>query len=179
MLAISHLSIQGRPLGRDSASCRRAVPFWQRLAGVALAVALAGLPLAATAAADDTRAVLHTSKGAFTFTIEIADTEASREQGLMYRKALAPDAGMLFDFHSQQPVEFWMVNTLIPLDMIFIAADGTVKTIHANAVPEDATPIPSGVPVQFVFEIAGGRAAQIGIKPGDRLEQARVTPAKP
>jgi uncharacterized membrane protein (UPF0127 family) len=178
MHAIPHLSVQGWPQGNDSASCRWAAPFWQRLAGVALAVAIAGLPLAA-AAADDTRAVLHTSKGAFTFTIEIADTEASREQGLMYRKSLAPDAGMLFDFHREQPVEFWMVNTLIPLDMIFIAADGTVKTIHANAVPEDATPIPSGVPVQFVFEIAGGRAAQIGLKPGDRLEQARVTPAKP
>lgn len=179
MLAISHLTVQGQPPDRDGASCRGAEPFWQRFAGVAFAVALAGLPLTATAAGDDTHAVLLTSKGAFSFTIEIADTEASREQGLMYRKALAPDAGMLFDFHREQPVEFWMVNTLIPLDMIFIAADGTVKTIHANAVPEDATPIPSGVPVQFVFEVAGGRAAQIGLKPGDRLEQARVTSARP
>ena len=54
-----------------------------------------------------------------------------------------------------------------------------MKSVHADAVPEDATPIPSGVPVRFVFEIAGGRAAQIGLMPGDRLEQARVTPAKP
>jgi uncharacterized membrane protein (UPF0127 family) len=153
-------------------------PFRRSLAGVVLAAVIAGVPLAA-AAADDAHAVLHTSKGDFPFTIEIADTEASREQGLMYRKSLAPDAGMLFDFHREQPVEFWMVNTLIPLDMIFIDADGTVKSVHADAVPEDATPIPSGVPVRFVFEIAGGRAAQIGLMPGDRLEQARVTPAKP
>ena len=149
----------------------------RRIAGIALAVAVAGLPL--VAAADDTHAVLHTRQGNFSFNIEIADTEASREQGLMYRKSLAPDAGMLFDFHEERPVEFWMVNTLIPLDMIFIAADGTVKSIHANAVPGDATPIPSGAPVQFVFEIAGGRAAAIGLAPGDHLEQSRVRPAKP
>jgi uncharacterized membrane protein (UPF0127 family) len=133
---------------------------------------VAGLPLAACS--DDGHAILHTGKGAFTFNIEVVDTDAGRERGLMFRQSLAPDAGMLFDFLTEQPVEFWMVNTFIPLDMVFIAANGTVKTIHANARPQDATPIPSGVPVRFVLEIPGGRAAEIGLRPGDTMEQSRV-----
>jgi uncharacterized membrane protein (UPF0127 family) len=143
-------------------------PILVRAAGLTLAFALASAPLAALG--DDSKAVLHTSKGNFPFTIEVADTPASREQGLMFRKSLAPNAGMLFDFKTEQQVAFWMQNTLIPLDMLFIAADGTVKTIHANAKPMDTTPIPSGVPVRFVLEIPGGRAAEIGAKPGDRLK---------
>jgi len=142
-----------------------------RAMGLAVAVVVA-MPIAARA--DDSHAVLHTKKGDFPFNIETVDTEAGRDQGLMFRKSLASDAGMLFDFFTTQPVEFWMKNTLIPLDMVFIAADGTVKTVHANAVPEDLTPIPSGVPIRFVLEIAGGRAAEIGLEPGDRLEQSRV-----
>lgn len=136
----------------------------------------ASLPLAAFA--DDSHAVLHTKKGDFTFNIEVVDTEAGREKGLMYRKSLAPDAGMLFDFLTPQPVEFWMENTLIPLDMVFIASDGIVTSIHADAKPMDTTPIPSGGPVQFVLEIPGGRAAEIGLMPGDRMSEARVKPDK-
>jgi uncharacterized membrane protein (UPF0127 family) len=146
-----------------------------RAAGILLALLVGGLPLAACS--DDGHAVLHTKKGDFAFNIEVVDTEASREKGLMFRQSLAPDAGMLFDFLKEQPVEFWMVNTFIPLDMVFIAADGTVKTVHANARPQDSTPIPSGVPVQFVFEIPGGRAAEIGLAPGDRFDQSRVKKA--
>lgn len=152
------------------------LPSGPAAAGLALTLILALSPTAATA--DDSQAVLHTKKGDFPFHIEVADTEAGRERGLMFRRSLAPDAGMLFDFFTPQPVEFWMVNTYIPLDMVFIAADGTVKTVHPNAVPEDPTPIPSGAPVRFVLEIAGGRAAEIGLEPGDKLEQARIgTPA--
>jgi uncharacterized membrane protein (UPF0127 family) len=137
-----------------------------------LVLFVVGLPLAACG--EDGRAVLHTAKGDFAFSIELAETPEARERGLMFRQSLAPDAGMLFDFHTDQPVQFWMVNTLIPLDMVFIAADGVVKAVHANARPEDPTPIPSGAPVRFVLEIAGGRAAEIGLRPGDRMEQARV-----
>jgi uncharacterized membrane protein (UPF0127 family) len=144
-----------------------------RAFGLAL-ISLAGL--AAPALADDSHAVLHTKKGAFTFNIEVVDTEAGREHGLMGRKSLAPDAGMLFDFRAPQPVAFWMKDTLIPLDMVFIARDGVVKSIHADAQPLDLTPIPSDGPVQFVLEIAGGRAAQIGLAPGDRMDEARVKP---
>ncbi len=156
-------------------AARGAVPLLPLLRGLGFAVALAiiGTPLAACS--DDNHAVLHTAKGNFSFNIEVVDTDAGRERGLMFRTALAPDAGMLFDFLTPQPVEFWMVNTLIPLDMVFIAADGTVRNIHANARPQDPTPIPSDGPVQFVLEIPGGRAAEIGLAPGDRMDEQRVT----
>jgi uncharacterized protein len=110
-----------------------------------------------------------TAHGVYHFKVEIADTDATRERGLMFRKSLAPDRGMLFNFKTQQPVAFWMENTLIPLDMLFITADGRVFSIARNAVPMDKTPIPSGGPVLGVLEIAGGRAAQIGVAPGDRV----------
>jgi uncharacterized membrane protein (UPF0127 family) len=132
----------------------------------------------ATACSADNRGVFHTAKGDFAFTLEIADTEAQRERGLMFRTSLAPDAGMLFDYHQEQQAAFWMQNTLIPLDMIFIAADGTVKTIHVNARPMDPTSIPSEVPVRFVVEIAGGRSQEIGLKVGDRFENSRVGTAR-
>lgn len=147
-------------------------PAWLRGAGIAVALAIVAAPLAACS--DDGHAILHTAKGNFTFNIEVADTEQSRDRGLMFRQSLAPDAGMLFDFFNDQPVEFWMVNTFIPLDMVFISSTGVVKTIHANARPQDPTPIPSGVPVEFVLEIPGGRAAEIGLRPGDTMEQSRV-----
>jgi uncharacterized membrane protein (UPF0127 family) len=76
---------------------------------------------------------------------------------------------MLFDFYQEQPVSFWMKNTLIPLDMIFIAADGTIRHIHSNAVPLSTDPIPSQFPVRGVLEINGGSAKLLGIKPGDKV----------
>ena len=133
---------------------------------------------AATACSADNRAVVHTAKGDFGFTLEIADDEASREHGLMFRTSLAPDAGMLFDYHHEQMATFWMQNTMIPLDMIFISADGIVKTIHVNARPMDTTTIPSEVPVRFVLEIAGGRSQEIGLKVGDKFEHPRVGSAR-
>ena len=145
--------------------------------GVWLALVIVGTPVLARA--DDGHATLHTKKGDFAFNIEVVDTEAGREQGLMYRKSLAPNAGMLFDFLDEESVAFWMRNTLIPLDMVFIAADGTVKSVHADAKPEDETPIPSGGLVEFVLEIPGGRAAEIGLQPGDTMEQSRVKKKSP
>jgi len=124
--------------------------------------------------AGESELTLVTDKGEFQFTSEIADNDADRAKGLMYRTELAPDAGMLFDFQEERPVSFWMRNTLIPLDMIFVAADGEVVNVHVNAKPHDPTPIPSAGPVRFVFEIAGGRAAQIGLKAGDKLMHPRV-----
>jgi uncharacterized membrane protein (UPF0127 family) len=128
----------------------------------------------ATACSADNRGVLHTVKGDFVFNLEIADTEAQRERGLMFRTSLPTDAGMLFDYHHEQLAAFWMQNTLIPLDMIFIGEDGTVKTIHVNARPLDTTSIPSIVPVRFVLEIAGGRSLEIGLRVGDKFEHLRV-----
>ena len=140
---------------------------------VRLAAALLLLTVA-TACSADNHAVFHTAKGDFRFTIEIADTEAEREKGLMFRTSLAPDAGMLFDYHHEQEADFWMQNTLIPLDMVFISADGIVKSIHVNARPMDTTPIPSGGPIRFVMEIPGGRSVEIGLKVGDKFDNARV-----
>ncbi len=105
------------------------------------------------------------------FKVEVADTPASREQGLMYRKAMAADHGMLFDFKTPQPVAFWMKNTLIPLDMIFIAPNGRIISIARNAQPLNETPIPSGGAVLGVLELRGGRAAEIGAEPGDRVQE--------
>jgi uncharacterized protein len=142
-------------------------------ARLAIFAVMATLLFACSAPGEETL-VLHTATGNYTFHVEIADTPASREKGLMFRTALAPDAGMLFDFHREAQQAFWMQNTYIALDMIFIAEDGTVKTIHQNARPMDTTAIPSGVPVRFVLEIAGGRSAAIGLRAGDKMDQARV-----
>ncbi len=110
------------------------------------------------------------STGPVAFQVEIADNDASREQGLMFRKSLGPDKGMLFDFKRPQETAFWMKNTLIPLDILYIAADGRIVSIARNAVPYSEVPIPSGGVVLGVLEIAGGRAAQLGIYPGDRVK---------
>ena len=146
-----------------------------RRAGALLAVLMVATPLAACS--DEGRLVLHSATGDHAFNVEVVDTPESRAKGLMFREELADDAGMLFDFKQEREVSFWMSNTLIPLDMIFVGADGVVKTIHVNARPQDLTSIPSQVPVQFVLEIPGGRTEELGIKPGDTMEHDRV--AKP
>lgn len=103
------------------------------------------------------------------FDVELALNDAERARGLMFRDKLGPYDGMLFDFHQEAPVSFWMKNTLIPLDMVFIAADGTVRHVHANAVPLSTDSIPSQFPVRAVLEINGGSAKLLGIKPGDKV----------
>lgn len=104
------------------------------------------------------------------FDVELALNDAERARGLMFREKLGPYDGMLFDFFQEAPVSFWMKNTLIPLDMLFIAADGTIRSIHANAVPHSTDPIPSKFPVRAVLEINGGSARMLGIKPGDKVK---------
>lgn len=104
------------------------------------------------------------------FDVELALTEPQREHGLMFREKLGPYEGMLFEFYRDQQVSFWMKNTLIPLDMVFIAGDGTIKHIHANAVPLSTDTIPSEFPVRAVLEINGGSARLLGIKPGDKVK---------
>jgi uncharacterized membrane protein (UPF0127 family) len=102
--------------------------------------------------------------------VEFADTDRTREYGLMCRKAVAPDRGMLFDF--KRPVDgvaFWMRNTLIPLDIIYIRPDGVVLSIARNVPPLNETPVPAGGRVRAVLELAAGRAAQLGVLPGDRI----------
>ncbi|VAW22687.1 FIG007785: exported protein [hydrothermal vent metagenome] len=137
--------------------------------------AMALLLISLTAAcADENTATIITANGPVSFKVELATTQSERARGLMFRQELAVDAGMLFDFGEEREVAFWMRNTFIPLDMIFIAADGTIKSIHPNARPQDSTAIPSQFPVRFVLEIPGGRAAAAGIRVGDRLEHPLV-----
>ena len=111
---------------------------------------------------------IRSKTGVHRFTVEIAATADQQERGLMFRKSLAPDRGMIFPYDPPQEVGFWMKNTLIPLDIIYIRANGTIAHI-VNAEPMDLTPLPSGEPVVLVLEIAGGRAAQLGIKEGDKV----------
>lgn len=135
----------------------------------------ASLALAATQAhADDTQLLIHSENGDHAFTVEVVDTAETRAKGLMYVTELAEDAGMLFDFKETRPVSFWMMNTFIPLDMLFIEADGTILNIHENARPHDRTSIPSDGPVQFVLEIPGGRSSALGIEAGDTVEHPRM-----
>lgn len=110
-----------------------------------------------------------TSRGRARFLVEIAATRAEQARGLMFRKSLAPDRGMLFTYKRPQPAAYWMKNTLIPLDIIYIQPDGRILSIVRNARPHDETPLPSGGLVLGVLELAGGRAAQLGILPGDRV----------
>ena len=129
--------------------------------------ALAFMAAAHAAPLPTERLSIITSSGRHHFRVEVADTEASRERGLMHRRRLAPDHGMLFDFRTPQTVSFWMHDTLIPLDMVFIGPDGRIVSIARNAAPMSDRTIPSGGAVLTVVELKGGRAAEIGAEPGD------------
>ncbi|WP_033925538.1 DUF192 domain-containing protein [Sphingomonas sp. 35-24ZXX] len=103
------------------------------------------------------------------FTVEMARTSQQQAKGLMFRTELAPDMGMLFPFPRPKPASFWMKNTVIALDLLFVRSDGTIESIAANAEPYSLDPISSGEPVAAVLELAGGRAAELGLKPGDTV----------
>src|ERR1700688_3923533 len=105
--------------------------------------------------------------GVHAFSVEIADNDADRARGLMFRKELPEGKGMLFDFKSEQDVSFWMQNTYIPLDMIFIRSDGRILRIAENTVPLSTRMIPSGGPVRAVLEVIGGTAKKLGIAARD------------
>jgi len=105
-----------------------------------------------------------------TFRVEVARNDADRAQGLMFRRSMPADQGMLFDFGRVEPVSMWMQNTYLPLDMLFIRADGTIARIAANTEPLSTRTISSGEPVLSVLELNAGTAARLGIKAGDRVE---------
>jgi uncharacterized membrane protein (UPF0127 family) len=141
------------------------IPFQAVFAVLALLVPAAALaaPLPVETITIDTKA------GPHNFSVEVAADDESREKGLMFRKTMAPDAGMLFDFHTPQLVSFWMENTILPLDMLFVRADGSIARIKANATPYSRENIPSGEPIQLVIELNGGRAAALGITEGAKV----------
>jgi uncharacterized membrane protein (UPF0127 family) len=128
---------------------------------------------AASARVSATALAIQTADGkTHRFTVELAATPEERARGLMFRRTLAPDSGMLFDFGRAEPVAMWMKNTLIPLDMLFIAGDGAVVNIAQRTVPGSLTPIPAARPVRFVLELPGGTSSRLGIKPGDKVQHA-------
>jgi uncharacterized membrane protein (UPF0127 family) len=104
------------------------------------------------------------------FTVEVARTPEQQATGLMNRQNLASDRGMIFPYVPPRDASFWMKDTLIPLDMIFVRGDGTIARIEAQTVPLSLEPVPSLEPVGAVLEIAGGRSAQLGIQAGDRVQ---------
>ena len=104
------------------------------------------------------------------FTVEVARTGEEQAMGLMNRASLDPNRGMIFPFDPPRQAGFWMKNTLIPLDMIFVRADGSIANIAANTVPLSLEPVYSDGEVAAVLEIAGGRAAELGVQPGDKVE---------
>lgn len=112
---------------------------------------------------------VQTAQGVRRFRVEIADDPQERERGLMYRTVMAEGEGMLFDFQQPQLLSFWMKNTLIPLDIIFIGADGRIINIAENTTPLSLEPVPSAGPGVAVLEIGGGLSAEFGIKAGDRV----------
>ena len=103
------------------------------------------------------------------FRVELARTDAEQQRGLMFRTAMGADEGMIFPYAPPQQVAFWMRNTVIPLDIVYIGGDGRILNI-ANAVPYDERPLPSAGAVSGVLELNAGRTAALGIGPGDRVE---------
>ncbi|HKS84649.1 MAG TPA: DUF192 domain-containing protein [Pseudolabrys sp.] len=136
-----------------------------------MTAAVIGLLLTAGAAWPAARQTLEiaSKSGVHVFSVELAENDAERAKGLMYRKELPEGQGMLFDFHRDQEVSFWMQNTYIPLDMIFIRGDGRILRIEENAEPLSTRLIPSRGPVRAVLEVIGGTARKMGIAPGDRV----------
>ena len=142
----------------------------RRSAGLALALALICLPVLVALAQAFEPLTIVTRDGARLFQVEVARNDADRAQGLMYRRTMPPDRGMLFDFARVEPVSMWMQNTYLSLDMLFIRPDGTIARVAENAEPLSTRTISSGEPVLAVLELLGGTARRLGIRPGDRVE---------
>jgi uncharacterized membrane protein (UPF0127 family) len=120
-------------------------------------------------AADPHTLEIASKSGVHIFSVEVVDNDADRAKGLMFRKELPEGRGMLFDFQHEQEVGFWMQNTYISLDMLFIKADGRILRIAENTTPLSTRVIPSGGPVRAVLEVIAGTSRRLGIAPGDRV----------
>ncbi|WP_428331932.1 DUF192 domain-containing protein [Novosphingobium sp.] len=151
-------------------------------AGAMLAGIAACSPVAASNAATSAASPLHpisglaiipltiaTAHGPHAFKVEVAATAGEQEHGLMFRTKMGADEGMIFPYAPPQRTAFWMKNTVIGLDIIYIGADHKILNIAANAVPYDETPLPSAGAVSGVLELNAGRAAQLGIVAGDKV----------
>jgi hypothetical protein len=141
-------------------ACALAMPF-------GLVACTAGTEAAAPALQPLT--IVTAGGGEHRFEVEIADDDAERARGLMNRESLPDDRGMLFQFEEEAERAFWMKNTLIPLDILYISADGRIVSIARETTPFSEAPIPSYGAAKGVLEIRGGRAAELGLEPGDRV----------
>jgi len=119
---------------------------------------------------------IDTANGPVRFTVEIADNDEERNRGLMFRESLADDRGMLFHFQEPEMASFWMRNTVISLDIIFIGIDGRILNVASRTTPYSEEPIPASGMTRGVLEIRGGRAAELGIRAGDRVHH-RIFPS--
>jgi uncharacterized membrane protein (UPF0127 family) len=151
-----------RPVDRHGARARLRI-------ALAAAVALCAFTGFGARAASFQTLEIATKSGVQVFSVEVATTEEEKTTGLMYRKELADGKGMLFDFSPEQQVSMWMKNTYIPLDMIFIRADGRILRIAENTEPLSTKIIPSGGLAKGVLEVIAGTAQKYGIAPGDRV----------
>lgn len=143
---------------------------------IMLALVFAGLLLSGckgAASAGTVPLTISSSGKVHRFTVEVARTEVEQERGLMFRDRLGPDEGMIFPMSPPRAASFWMKNTVIPLDMIFIRADGTIARIAAETEPYSVAPVSSGEPVAAVLEIKGGRAGELGISEDDKVDWPR------
>ncbi len=138
------------------------------LATLLLALLWTAIPVPAWTASNETLEIA-TQSGVRAFAVEVVATEEERQKGLMFRKELPEGNGMLFDFKVEAPVSFWMKNTYISLDMIFIRADGRIASIAENTEPMSERLVPSAGPVRGVLEVIAGTSRKLGIKPGDRV----------
>ena len=141
---------------------------------IVAALVLAAWAGQAVAQCAEPRADLRGDWGTARFNIEIADEPEEVQRGLMFRESMPANAGMLFIYDRPQLVGFWMKNTLIPLDMVFVGADGVVRKVHENAIPGDETTIIGGTDIQYVIEINGGMAGMLGIGPGTEVRRPRL-----
>ena len=147
----------------------RRIPVLRILALLALVTLAPPLGAQGAVTFDTSPLVIETANGRLAFKVEVADTAERRMLGLMHRPSLPADAGMLFDFKTDQPVSMWMKNTRIPLDMLFIERDGRIANIAERTVPFSLASVSSKGAVHAVLELNGGTAARLGIKPGDRV----------
>ena len=122
------------------------------------------------------RLTIHTTRGPVSFNVQLAADDATREKGLMFVRSMPEDQGMIFDFEEPQSTAFWMHNTYIPLDLIFVDGEGRIANIAHKAPTCNDNPIPGRGPIRAVIEINAGVAEKLGIRPGDRVSSEKTFP---
>ena len=146
---------------------------WVKKIGFVALLPLAVLSVFENASAQDMMRVepvtIVTAHASTTFSAEVADTDATRERGLMFRQVMPPDQAMLFDVGTPRPIAMWMKNTYVALDMVFVRQDGSIAAIAENTVPKSLDTIGVQEPVKGVIELAAGTAKRIGLTKGDHV----------